>query len=190
MITRRSFFLGSAAGLILPTFYDNAISFLANHGEPLLVIPKQHESILYAVADSSYEFNFGDPYAGPPEISIREFYMDYRGVDDVNLCLLEEGCEPEDLPDLENSMSTWSEWEWFDTWARTESPNALAYHFLAGFDLGPSLIGASAIGGISLIDGPMPGNDYLGAQAEDAVSVSLLQQRLNELNSGIRIELI
>ena len=79
---------------------------------------------------------------------------------------------------------------WFDTWARTESPNAIAYRYLDRLNLGSQLDGEKAIGGIRLIDGPMPGNDYLGAEAEDAVSVSLLQQRLNELDTGVRIELI
>jgi hypothetical protein len=36
----------------------------------------------------------------------------------------------------------------------------------------------------------VPGSDYLGMLADDHVSLSLLQERLNQLNTGIRIKLI
>ena len=42
---------------------------------------------------------------------------------------------------------------------------------------------------LDFIDGACPGNDYLGVEALDPVSVSLLQQRLNELGTGIKMEL-
>ena len=58
---------------------------------------------------------------------------------------------------------------------------------LEGLDLGSDLEGEKAVGETRFIDGPMPGNDYLGVEAADQVSVSLLQKRLNELNTGIRI---
>ena len=192
MITRRSFLLGSTAGLFLPSFYDKAISFLENHDEPLLISPKKHDSVLYVEPDRSYGLFLGDPYDFPeaPRITIREFYALEFGVGDVNQYLLDEGYEPEDLPDLDGPIGEWEEEVWFESWARHESPNAEAYHYLHGLDLGSQLQGATAIGGIRLIDGDCPGSDYLGAEAENAVSVSLLQQRLNELNTGVRIKLI
>ena len=36
-------------------------------------------------------------------------------------------------------------------------------------------------------DGPMPGRDYLGVQCKDALSISLLQARLNELEENIAV---
>ena len=37
---RRNFILGTAAGLILPSYYDKVFTFFENHGEPLIEIPK------------------------------------------------------------------------------------------------------------------------------------------------------
>ena len=48
-ITRRNFILGTAAGLILPSYYDKVFTFFENHGEPLLEIPKQADIDLVAV---------------------------------------------------------------------------------------------------------------------------------------------
>ena len=47
-ISRRQFILGTAAGLILPSYYERVFSYFENHGEPLLEIPKQARIDLYA----------------------------------------------------------------------------------------------------------------------------------------------
>jgi hypothetical protein len=81
-ITRRQFLLGTTAGLILPSFYEKAYSFFENHGEPLLVAPRQPGEILYACSDlyrcsdfaeEGFRLKLGDPEAEPPEMTIREF---------------------------------------------------------------------------------------------------------------------
>lgn len=74
-----------------------------------------------------------------------------------------------------------------DHWARNDSLNARAYILLERLDRGPDLNGKDAVGEIRFIDGACSGNDYLGAEAIDQISISLLQIRLNELKTGIRI---
>ena len=76
-----------------------------------------------------------------------------------------------------------------ESWARSRSPNSQAFYLLESLDLGPHLEGANAVGEIIFIDGACPGNDYLGVKATNQVTVSLLQKRLNELGTGIRIVL-
>ena len=78
-------------------------------------------------------------------------------------------------------------WEVVDCWSREDSPNARAFNLLADLDLGPTLSGQDAVGEIRFIDGPCPGNDYLGVEAPTPTDISLLQKRLNELRTGIRI---
>ena len=75
----------------------------------------------------------------------------------------------------------------FRSWGRVDSPNARAYHLLESLDLGPELTGSKAVGGLIFTDGPCPGNDYLGVSVEDNISISLLQQRLNDLKTGIKV---
>ena len=74
---------------------------------------------------------------------------------------------------------------------RVASPNALAFKLLEDLDIGPKLAGpGDEVGGLEFIDGDAPGHDYLGVHADDALSISLLQHRLNELDTGIAVELI
>ena len=72
---------------------------------------------------------------------------------------------------------------------QTDSPNAKAYRLLKEYDLGPDFNSPDAVGEIVFADCPFPGSDYLGVQAKDLVSLSLLQERLNQLNTGIHVQM-
>ncbi len=185
--TRREFIIGTAgaaAGLILPSWYDKALSFFENHGEPLLEAPPDPEIELYAVDRSGcgeLELNWGDPWSEPPKMTKREFAKEYFGGEEFYL----EAFGTEDIDwDAEEDY-----WLVLDTWAYRDSPNAMAYRLLEDFDLGPAFSGKDAVGEINFIDGACPGNDYLGVQAADQMSVALLQKRLNDLNARIKVSM-
>ncbi len=190
-ITRRQFVLGTAAGLILPSFYDRAYSYFENHGEPLLITPKNPGEILYACADfaepPALQLHLGDPGEGPPAMTIREFCLKY-GEGDPETWWREEWLGTDDIEpiDIDGQMD---EWTVLDRWARNDSSTARAYRYLEAIDLGSDFKGHNPIGGLDFIDGACPGNDYLGVEALDPVSVSLLQRRLNELGTGIAVRL-
>ncbi len=188
-ITRRQFLLGTsvtAAGVILPTFFDKAFAYFENHGEPLLIAPRDSEIELFAVSHcgDDLELNLGDPYTEPPQLSIREFadrymnaeyyveYWTFGEFDDVDW----------DAEADQDSVDAF--------WFRHDSPNARAFYLLEDYDLGADLVGDMAIGEIQFIDCPHPGSDYIGVDATDYLSLSLLQQRLNALKTGIRIKLV
>jgi hypothetical protein len=75
-----------------------------------------------------------------------------------------------------------------NTWLRRDSPMARAYRLLENLDLGPDLNGKDAVGQIDFLDAPNMYSWYLGVQTEDPLSVSLLQKRLNDLNTGVRYD--
>ena len=77
-----------------------------------------------------------------------------------------------------------------NTWLCTDSPMARAYRVLEKLDLGPDLNSKDAVGQIDFLECPNMGSWYVGTQTEDPVSVSLLQKRLNDLNTGIRVTLV
>ena len=186
-ITRRNFILGTAAGLILPSYYDKVFTFFENHGEPLIEVPKQANLDLYALdlGLGDYEFNLGKPPLEPPTMTIREFAHRYYGSEDE---YRDAWCWEEDE---EVDFDAYMDPEYvLDFWARSDSPHAQAYRLLEGLDLGPDLEGDDAVGQILFIDGPHPGSDYMGAQTDDPVTISLLQKRLNELGTGIHVSLL
>jgi len=182
-LSRRHFVLGTAAGLILPSYFEKALAFLENTGEPLLVPPTDAVVELIAMDwhAGGFELNLGDPYQEPPEMTVREFarrywggeaaYLDAWGYDDC---------------DFARKMDFW---EVIDCWGMKDSPNARAYRLLDGLDLGHQFAGPDAVGTLEFIEGPCPGSNYVGVEAADQLSVSLLQKRLNDLNMGIRIRM-
>lgn len=188
-VTRRQFLLGTTAGLILPSFYERAYSFFENHGEPLLIVPKRPEETLYACSEfaEGFQLHLGNPEEGPPDMTIREFCLKY-GEGDPETWWRDEwlGADESEPIDIDEQID---EWAVLDRWIRDDSSTARAYRYLESLDLGSDFIGSNPVGGLDFIDGACPGNDYLGVEALDSVSVSLLQQRLNDLGTGIKVEL-
>ena len=123
-VTRRQFLLGTASGLILPTFYEKAYGYFENHGEPLLITPKQPEEILYAsknFAAEGYQLNLGNPEEQPLQMTIREFCMTY-GQGDPEKWWREEWIDvKDDEPiDMEAEMDLWPVIDW---WSLRHSSN-------------------------------------------------------------------
>lgn len=180
-ITRRQFLLstaGAAAGFILPSYYSRALAFIDQFGEPMLESPKLVREELIVCTDRCNELNLGDPYCEPPSMTWREYAQKYL---DGSLDDLEEGWEI-----TGSQVDEEAPWDVVvDSWIRTESPNAKAYRLLDSLDLGPGLTGPDAVGDLVFTDGACPGNDYLGVAADDDITISLLQQRLTDLGTGI-----
>ena len=59
--------------------------------------------------------------------------------------------------------------------SRLDFPNGRAYEYLDTLDLGSVFRIEHAAGELRFIDGACPGNDYLGVEAADEISLSLLQ---------------
>ena len=180
-ISRRQFIVGTAAGLILPSYFDRLFTFYENTGEALLEAPRETAIDLVALdrGDGTYQLNWGDPYEEPPEMTVREYAIRYFGSEEEWL-----DCNGYEDDDFERVMDFW---DVVDTWAYNDSPNARAYRLLEDLDLGPQLTGAEAVGEINFIDGACPVVDYLGAHAPTQLDIALLQKRLNYLVTGIRI---
>jgi hypothetical protein len=180
-ITRRQFLLstaGAAAGFILPSFYTRVLAFVDQFGEPLLESPPLVREELIVCTDRCNELNLGDPYYEPPSMTWREYADRYYG---GSLEVLEDGWEISG-PAIDEEVP----WDvMIDEFIRTDSANAKAYRMLESLDLGPKLIGPDAVGSLVFTDGACPGNDYLGVAAEDAITISLLQKRLNDLGTGV-----
>lgn len=88
--------------------------------------------------------------------------------------------------DMDGQMDQFAVWDW---WLLKYSSNAKAYHYLWSVDLGPQLGGAKAVGSLNFLCGGAPGVDYLGVHALDEITLSLFQQRLNELGTGLAVRM-
>jgi hypothetical protein len=187
IMDRRQFLIRafSAAGqLVLPRFFDRAFAFVENHGEPLLETPVEPVKKLYAAYQEEGVYWIIDglmPQGLPPAVTWREYFL-LTGDKLVNGM---EGWELEPSQ-LDDPMDHWA----FETyWCYNLSPNALAYKYLSDLDLGPEF-GKSdrAEGEIRFQDAPTMGSDCRWAEVDNLLSLSPLQNRLNELGENVSLE--
>ena len=184
---RRQFLIRTAAAsgqLILPPFFDRALAFVENHGEALIEAPPEPVKTLYAAYQEEGVYWIIDglmPRGIPPPVSWREYFLLtgddlVRGIETWEL-------EPSQLDEPMNH------WAWETYWLYNLSPNALAYKYLQDLDLGPEF-GKSdrAEGEIRFQDAPMMTSDCRWVEVDDLLSISLLQNRLNELGENVSLE--
>jgi hypothetical protein len=183
-VTRRQFLLstaGAAVGAIIPSFYHQALEFLERFGEPLLTAPARPTQDLCVLDLGEHiELCLGDPFAGPPSMTYREFITRYEP---EQMDRLEDywGIEERDLDrDIDQDYV-------MDQWLLHDGPAARAYYLLDSLDLGNALSGPGAVGGIDFREESNMVWTWRYATPKDEVSLSLLQQRLNDLGTGIRV---
>jgi hypothetical protein len=183
-ITRRKFLLstaGASVGAIIPDYYFRALQFVEQFDEPLLEIPKLSTKELYTFNNSGQlELSLGNPFDEPPKLTFREYYACY---DPEGIETFEEnwGYGPEALDDPMEKECLW------DYWFMHGSSTAQAHHYLQSLDLGPDLLGKNGVGGLDFFEDSGMTSCWCGVRYEDKVTLSLLQQRLNDLGTGIRI---
>lgn len=193
---RRQFLIGGGA-LLTSAFVLKAEWFLEQKKSVVpLVDGSAAEETLYFVNDGfGYELRLNTIDFDIPEITFREMLERYYGVDlpndrplklsEYRELYYEHGVSPRELDEVADFDC------YADAWGRRDACNALAYRRLEHLDLTDYGSGEGRLlGGLNFIDGCHPGNDYLGVTADDALSASLLQARLLELDENIKVELV
>ena len=189
MLTRRGFLRG-VAGTFGASFLQRYERFVQAEEEPLIEAPLHVTQHYYASLEGNeWLLSAGEPREAPETPTWAEYFVQAYGAreghrsDFLDLCE-ETGVHAE-------SLDSKCDWElWFTYWNRKLSPHAQAFYELKSLNIGPILRGDHAeVGEISFIDGDWIANDYLGVHAADSLSLSLLQARLNQLETGIEIHL-
>ena len=190
MYSRREFIVGTGK-LITLSLLDRYLSYIENHDEPLINNPKQVNDTLYVSCNNDYQIGLNQDPLIPtfPDWNCIEFLDKAWGT-----------TYPKTLEGYRELYDDWSltpETEndpvpddWWSEYLDRRGPSAEAHNLLEGLDIGWELKADGKVaGGLQFIDGPCPGNNYLGVHADNAVSVSLLQHELNAINSGIAVRL-
>ena len=186
---RRQFLIrgGAISGqLLVPRFFDRALAFVENHGEPLLEIPRdaaRHLSVSWQENGVYWIMDGAMPTEIPPPLTWREF----SDQSSLGLKWVMEGWELKSSQ-LDQPMT---EWVWEEHWCAAHSPNGRAFNYLLGLDLGPAFgEHPDAHGEIRFIEGQFPGHDFRCVMLDDLLSVSLLQDRLNQLGekTSLRVD--
>ena len=189
MITRRTFLkasVGSAAGLMLPSWLARAETYIKTENAPFLEPPGNAETTIYAVdhGGNNYMLALGEPADELPRITWRELLKEWHGCESFEEFLGTD--DPEYLCEY-NLDDIAPEWEVLDYWITAGSEYARAFRFLEPLDLGFDFDGENGTGEINFVEGPSPGNDSVFVTVPDHISISLLQKRLNQIDGTVRV---
>lgn len=191
MPTRRSFLVSAAAALLTPRMLDRFQNYLENHREPLIEAPKYADRTLCVSVEGDLRIMLGlGDNPGPVPIW-RDFLTEVHGYDfrrgreEFVRARREWGMWPSQLDQQMDDI------KYIEHWCVTDSPEAVAFDLLQNLDLGNLRGRGREVGGVYFNDlGYFPGHVYRAAHCYDLLSVSLLQARLNELETGIGVELV
>ena len=169
---------------------------------PYLILPRNPSSTLYALTtDGTTDFmlHYGDPFAASNPPTWNEYFDEFEGIDikdkeAVREWWIEQVGDPEDDPitikaDEEIDGAALEKWEWQQE--ISDGPSARAFHLLSDLPLddgrGPGK--GSALGKLRFIEGDRPGSNLTYVEAPDLATLACLQNRLNELDENLAIEI-
>ncbi len=183
---RRSFLIGSGS-LISSTFLADAQEWIELTGRPLLLDPLPARVELFVnYFDEQIMFSVGNPDIPDPSpptwaefLKAEGYALDTPG--GFGETLEAWGLSPSDL------RKPMNEYTWATAWESRYDPSARAFHLLRKIDLGSDGLLGPRAGGLNFIEGCRPGSSDTWVEAEDHLTVSLLQARLRELGSSVEL---
>ena len=185
--SRRSFLVGSGA-IITTAFVEKVQKFTRETDKPLLLRPQNmQEKIYYERVDDYWQLSLGEPELFAPPAPLLIDHLTRQGVDLGTLRSIDEYCKDTgcDKADLHSPIDGFV---WEDIWEHTYCPASLAYDYLLNHNIFPSQEGGERAGRVSFVDHINPACAVRIVQVHDALSLSLLQARLNELRSNLVLE--
>ncbi len=201
--SRRQFIIGSSAaavGLILPSFASRVISHVAETGEPLLEGAKPTDQLFHALLrDENYvliDTSAGDTLLTPPPTTWREYFGFFGPIPDEVKLKKEWGFTLDDLEKEADGFAVEEHWQY------SRSPTAQAFIKLKPYEdqIGPANDGGNEeyedyededdgeYGYVDFCEFTNPCSSDRFVEVTSREALSCLQQRLIDLNAGIRIE--
>lgn len=183
---RRSFLIGGGS-LISATFVAHAQEWIERTGQPLLLAPLPAQVELFVnYFDEQILFSVGSADVSEPSpptwadfLKAEGYTLDtpagYRAV------LEDWELSPSDLRKPMNGYT------WGTAWKCKYDPTARAFRLLRDLDLDSDSVPGPRAGGLNFIEGCRPGSSDCWVEAEDQLSVALLQARLRELGSCVEL---
>jgi hypothetical protein len=179
MLSRRSFLVGAGAGFISPWMVDKFRNYLEVHGEPLIRAPKD---------SNPSNMLFVDPNDGFLVKSHWMFRTTWRQILPLEYRHLEDAETFARWGMTEDQLDDEISPEAYITWSSCDLVVGRVCALLKSLDLGSNLHRPGSVGGIRF-ERPryrMGCGEF--AYCDDLLSVSLLQARLNDLGTGIKVE--
>ena len=170
--------------------------------QPYLILPRDPSDTLYALTtDGTTDFmlHYGDPFEASDPPTWNEYFDDFEGFSFKDKKALREWWteqvgDPEDDPitiKAKDTIDGIALEKWENEQEMHAGPAALAFHHLSELPLddGSRLVGGEALGNLRFIEGDRPGSNLTYVEAPDLATLACLQNRLNELDQSLAIEI-
>ena len=184
MSVSRRFFMYGAGALVTSAFAWRAAAYAERTGRPLLITPDVVEGELHWYPDDGL-ITLGPLEAMPASLTWQEYLTRYEGE------VIESAA---DVARVQAAYGLWDDDELYQemdlSYPGPWDPAANAYRLLEGLGLGPRRQPSARHGwldGLEFVEGPCPGNSSTFVTAEDPVVQALLQARLIELGTGLKL---
>jgi hypothetical protein len=178
---------------------DGTTDFMLHYGDPFAASNPPTWNEYFEEHRSAGALGVDPAHAGPAGRDEQERASQYEGIDikdkeAVREWWIEQVGDPEDDPitikaDEEIDGAALEKWEWQQE--ISDGPSARAFHLLSDLPLddgrGPGK--GSALGKLRFIEGDRPGSNLTYVEAPDLATLACLQNRLNELDENLAIEI-
>lgn len=188
-VSRRYFVFGSGA-VVTAAFAKQASSYSERTGSALLIPPDSVTGELHIYEGGILTWGPWSDNTEVTPLTWREYLVQHLGVvirpgTDLERVCHDYRLEPEEFDEPMHERN------WDEAWEIHVGPAAQAYHRLKALGLGPGSRPGPERGwieGLQFIDsGFHPGDSSYVVESADPVVVALLQARLIELGTGLRI---
>lgn len=185
-VTRRSFLVG--AGAIITAAYVKEVSaFVADTHTPLLVTPPHvHSTIYFEQFEDHWRLHLGEPQFEIPEPQLLIENLRWHG----NLLDTQQQIDAfcEETGWTENELfAPMSGWDWETQWEHNLNPEAQAFQFLTKHEIFPKNGDGRRAGEVVFEEFSNPMSCWRWVEVHDPLSLSLLQERLKELDLGVAV---
>ena len=172
--------------------------------QPYLILPRDPSDTLYALTtDGTTDFmlHLGDPFAASNPPTWNEYFEEFEGFSfkdkkSVSQWWIEQVGDPEDEDDpmtikADETIDGVALEKWDNQQEMHDGPAALAYRMLEDMPLddGRGEVGGQRLGRLRFIEGDRPGSNLTYVEAPDLATLACLQNRLNELDENLAIEI-
>ena len=184
---RRSFLLG-ATGIITASFVARAQDWIEDNEQPLFLPPRAARQTLWVnYFDEQIQFSLGNPDVPEPDPPSWAEYFRMKGYaldlsPETRRLMADWELAPSDL------RKPMDGYAWATEWECNYSPTARAFTALRDLNLGTGDGPGQWLGELNFHEGDNhPGSSDRWVDAEDHLSVTLLQARLRELGTSIEV---
>lgn len=185
-VTRRSFLIGSGSAITAALIID-LTAYINDTRAPLISAPETHsQTIFYEQVEDHWRLHLGQPQFVIPEPQLLIENLRWHGHALDTQQEIDDFCEETGWTETE-LLAPMNGWDWETQWEHNLNPEAQAFRLLSEHEIFPKGTSGKRAGEVIFEEFSNPMSRWRWVEVHDPLSLSLLQERLKELNLGVAV---